>query len=45
MSQENVEIARRALMAFAEQDVEAWVECADADVEMLLPRNVLEGGS
>jgi uncharacterized protein len=45
MSQENVEIARRAIAAFAERDVEAWVEFHDADVELLLPRNILEGGS
>jgi ketosteroid isomerase-like protein len=45
MSQENVELARRLVAAYAERDVEAWVECAAADVEMLLPRNVLEGGS
>ncbi len=46
MSQANLDVARRAMVAFfAERDVEAWVECHDAHVELLLPRNVLEGGS
>jgi ketosteroid isomerase-like protein len=45
MSQENVEIVRRAFSAFQGRDSEAWVNCFHPDVELLLPRNVLEGGS
>ena len=45
MSQENVEVVRRATTAFLERDVEAWVECCATDIEMLLPRNLIEGGS
>src|SRR5215212_1441917 len=45
MSQENVEIVRRAFSAFQGRDSKAWVNCFHPDVELLLPRNVLEGGS
>jgi len=45
MSQENVEIVRRAFSAFQRRDSKAWVNCFHPDVELLLPRNVLEGGS
>ena len=45
MSQENVEIVRRAFDAFVARDVEAWVECHDESAEFLWPRNVIEGGS
>jgi ketosteroid isomerase-like protein len=45
MSQENVEVARRAMRAFFSQDVEGWVRCCHPDIELLLPRNLLEGGS
>jgi ketosteroid isomerase-like protein len=45
MSDENMEIVRRALTAFLERDDEALVECAAPDIEFLLPRNLLEGGS
>jgi ketosteroid isomerase-like protein len=45
MSQENVEIVRAAFRAFEERDSETWVDCFHPTVELLLPRNVLEGGS
>jgi ketosteroid isomerase-like protein len=45
MSQENMEIVQRAFRAFEGRDSEAWVECFHPDVELLLPRNVMEGGS
>ena len=45
MSQENMETVRAAFEAFAGQDSEAFVSCFHQDVELLLPRNVLEGGS
>jgi ketosteroid isomerase-like protein len=45
MSQENVEIVRAAFRAFEQRDSEAWVNCFHPTVELLLPRNVVEGGS
>jgi ketosteroid isomerase-like protein len=45
MSRENMELVRQAFRAFIKRDSEAWVECFHPDVEFLLPRNVLEGGS
>jgi ketosteroid isomerase-like protein len=47
MSQETVEaIAHRVMRAFfGDRDVDAWVECFHPDAELLLPRNLLEGGS
>ena len=49
MSQENVEIVRRltsrGLKAMRERDVEAWIECFHPEAEMLMPRNLLEGGN
>jgi ketosteroid isomerase-like protein len=45
MSQGNAEIVRAALEAFEGRDSEAWVECFHPNAEVLLPRNVLEGGS
>jgi ketosteroid isomerase-like protein len=45
MSQENVEIARTMIRAFEERDADALIECTDADGELLLPRNLIEGGS
>jgi ketosteroid isomerase-like protein len=45
MSPENVEIARRAARAFVQRDLEGWVELFDPRAELLLPRNLLEGGS
>jgi hypothetical protein len=47
MSHENVEeIYERLTKAFfVDRDVEAFVECFHPEVEVLLPRNVLEGGA
>jgi ketosteroid isomerase-like protein len=45
MSQENVEVVRAAMRAFQGRDVEAWVNCFHPNAELLLPRNLLEGGS
>jgi ketosteroid isomerase-like protein len=46
MSRESVEeIVQRATQAWAGRDVDAWVECFHPDAELLLPRNLLEGGS
>jgi ketosteroid isomerase-like protein len=45
MSQENVELVRAAVRAFGARDPERWVNCFHPNVEFLLPRNVLEGGS
>jgi ketosteroid isomerase-like protein len=45
MSRANVEIVLRGMTALLERDVEAWVACCAPDVEVLLPRNLIEGGS
>ena len=45
MSQANVEVVRAAFRAFEGRDSEAWVNCFHPNIELLLPRNVLEGGS
>src|SRR5262249_43934469 len=45
MSQENVEVVQAAVRAFEAKDSAAWVKCVHQNVELLLPRNVLEGGS
>jgi ketosteroid isomerase-like protein len=47
MSQENVEeiFDRLRKAFFADRDVDAWVECFHPDAELLLPRNLLEGGN
>ena len=45
MSHENAEIVRAAMRAFEEHDPDAWVGCFHPDAELLLPRNLLEGGS
>ncbi len=45
MSQENVKVVLRAMTAWLERDLEAWVKCCATDIEMLLPRNLIEGGS
>jgi ketosteroid isomerase-like protein len=45
MSEDNVEIVRRVFEALRESDVGAFVRYFHPDAEMLLPRNVLEGGS
>src|ERR1700676_1420444 len=47
MSHENVEeITRRATRAFfGDRDVDVFCECFLPEAELLLPRNLLEGGS
>ena len=45
MSQENIELLRRAIQAFISQDSEGWVDCFHPDIALMLPRNVIEGGS
>jgi uncharacterized protein len=45
MSQDSLKVVRELFRAWVERDPEAVVECFHPDVEMLLPRNVLEGGS
>ena len=45
MSQGNEKVVREVFRAWVERDPEAVVECFHPDVELLLPRNVLEGGS
>jgi ketosteroid isomerase-like protein len=45
VSQENVEVVLRAMTAFVEQDGEACAECIAANGELMLPRNLIEGGS
>jgi ketosteroid isomerase-like protein len=45
MSQENVEVVMRAVTALLERDVETSIACCATDVEILLPRNLIEGGS
>lgn len=44
MSQQNVEIAHKMIRAFEERDEDILVECCDPDCELMLPRNLLEGG-
>jgi ketosteroid isomerase-like protein len=45
MSQENVEVARRFIHAWNERDPETLAELTHPEGEILLPRNLLEGGS
>jgi ketosteroid isomerase-like protein len=45
MSQENVEVARRFFEAWNARDADALAEGAHPQAEILLPRNLLEGGS
>ena len=45
MSQENIEIARAALAAWNARDLVGFMELQHPEVEMTLPRNLLEGGS
>jgi ketosteroid isomerase-like protein len=45
MSQEDVGTIRKAAAAFIDRDAEAFAECFAEDAELLLPRNLLEGGS
>jgi ketosteroid isomerase-like protein len=45
-SQESVQaIVERSIRAWVERDVDGLVECFHPEAELLLPRNVLEGGS
>ena len=39
------ETVRAALAAFERQDADAFASCFDTDGELLLPRNLIEGGS
>jgi ketosteroid isomerase-like protein len=43
MSQENVEIVRRALTALDSRDVDAYLELASPDIELINPASPLEG--
>jgi ketosteroid isomerase-like protein len=45
MSQENVEIVRRFFEAWNVRDADALAEITHPQAEILLPRNLLEGGS
>ena len=43
MSQENVEVVRRALAALDRRDVEAYLEVASPQIELIMPASPLEG--
>jgi hypothetical protein len=43
MSQENVEIVRRVIEAFAARDIEALLDLHDPDVEIIVLRSAIEG--
>src|SRR5512133_769997 len=43
MSQENVEVVRRALAALDRRDVEAYLKVASPDIELIQPAAPLEG--
>ena len=43
MSQENVEIVRSALAALDRRDVEAYLELASPEIELITPASPLEG--
>jgi ketosteroid isomerase-like protein len=45
MSKENAEVARGMLRRIEERDEAGFVACFDPNCEVLLPRNLLEGGS
>ena len=45
MSQENVEVAKRWIAAWNARDADALAEATHPEGEILLPRNLLEGGS
>jgi ketosteroid isomerase-like protein len=45
MSRGDVGTIRKAAAAFIGRDAEAFAECFAEDSELLLPRNLLEGGS
>ena len=45
MPRDNVEdLVQRVAQAWRERDVDGWVACFDPEVELLWPRNALEGG-
>lgn len=44
MSREDVGTIRKATAAFIDRDAEAFAGCFAEDAELLLPRNLLEGG-
>jgi ketosteroid isomerase-like protein len=43
MSQENVEVVRRALAALNRRDVEAYLEVASPQIELITPALPLQG--
>ena len=43
MSQENVEVVRRALAALDRRDVEAYLEVASPQIELITPASPLQG--
>jgi ketosteroid isomerase-like protein len=45
VSRENVEVAQAVIAAWNARDLEAFLELQDPELEMTLPRNLLEGGS
>ena len=45
MSREDVRTIRKAAAAFIDRDAASFAECFAEDAELLLPRNLLEGGS
>jgi ketosteroid isomerase-like protein len=45
MSEENLELVRRALEAWARGDLEAAAEVLDKDVEWRMPSNIPEAGT
>ena len=45
MSRENVEVVRRFIQAWNERDSETLAELTHPEGEIVLPRNLLEGGS
>src|SRR5688500_7947974 len=45
MSQESADTIRKAATAFMNRDAEAFAEYFAEDAELMLPRNLLEGGS
>ena len=45
MSEGNAEEVTRFVQAWWEKDPDPFIELCDPEVELLLPRNLLEGGS
>jgi hypothetical protein len=45
MARENVEVIRRGLDAFAERDLEAWLDCFDPAVEVNEDPSIPDAGS